>query len=1053
MSRLTSPACAVRSVQLTVFGLAVGVLLSLGGFALAASGADETSGEIPEEARLAEIGADFEKARLHPDADQIKAISELDQSLSAIDRGRLESDRRSAARFLAGEIRYELGDLEGALEAFDRAKNDGEPFADDAAFARVQALEAADRDPEAAEEWVKWEKRYADSPLMSEARVARVWNALRQGKSAQAEKLLAELTAAYPWLARDWRVVLATATVLYLDGRPAEALAGLGTSSQGAAATYLRALCHDALGVLLKAAATYQEVVERHPHSPLSDHAMFAKANIFLTARDYRSAAQEFSRVAERVRNSQVRAEAELRGAASVFLSGAPDSSLVLLRRVVERHRDTDVAARAQFLVGEVEVGEERYTEAIVDLNRVLTEYFHHSVAASAQYRVARCLDALGRYEDATSAYQAVVSGYPLEPEAPAAAYLAGVGLMNLERPLAAAPYFQLVLDRYASATNDSSETVVFASPEHQELVEAALCLLELSYHRAGNLGQLSGAPHLLLERMPPSRSEWRAYALLIDADASAAQGRYSEAEAMLGRLFDEFPDHSVGASANKLLAWTYARQGRDAEAIATEERLIARYQATGNAEDLNSAYLNIAHSRFNQKDYSNAATSYEDFLERFPEHPDHLVALYQAGLCYMRLDRAGDAVDRWETIVRESADAAIAERAWVRAGDLYFQAERYDDAKRCYQGLLAHFDESSAASVAMLRLAQCEYNAGNDAEALEAFSKTITRYPGTGAAREAARGTELALYRLGQTPGGTEVLAKLVEEYPNSAFAADAQFRVARQKYDEKQFAEAAELFRRVVSQFPGYSAADQAHFLMADSYAQLAKGEEALAAYEQFLIYFPDSPLRASVKFRLGMIHFEAEDHMQAAIAFTGLLGDSLSTEMAAASLFNLALCQRLLGLDEEALTSFERYRRDYPGDERVAHVSHQLGDLYDSAGKPAEAAVEFARALAAGPDPVLEVELNYRVGQCREQLADTEGALSAYKRAVASKKKTDPFRLSAVARCAAIYEGQGNAAGAVKAYRDIAKHSPDPELVAVASERASQLEQGAVMQRSTD
>src|SRR2546428_29015 len=78
---------------------------------------------------------------------------------------------------------------------------------------------------------------------------------------------------------------------------------------------------------------------------------------------------------------------------------------------------------------------------------------------------------------DATGSYEAVVRGYPLEPEAPAAAYLAGVGLLAQNRPLAAAPYFQLVLDRYAGRS-DPNGLVVFASPEHQELVEAALCLL-----------------------------------------------------------------------------------------------------------------------------------------------------------------------------------------------------------------------------------------------------------------------------------------------------------------------------------------------------------------------------------------------------------------------------------------------------------------------------------------------------------------------------------------------------------------------------------------------
>ena len=65
---------------------------------------------------------------------------------------------------------------------------------------------------------------------------------------------------------------------------------------------------------------------------------------------------------------------------------------------------------------------------AVLEYNRVLTSYFDHGVAASAQYRLGRCFDALDRQFDATSAYQAVVSGYPLEPEAPAAAYLAMEG-------------------------------------------------------------------------------------------------------------------------------------------------------------------------------------------------------------------------------------------------------------------------------------------------------------------------------------------------------------------------------------------------------------------------------------------------------------------------------------------------------------------------------------------------------------------------------------------------------------------------------------------------
>src|SRR5262249_10456777 len=341
---------------------------------------------------------------------------------------------------------------------------------------------------------------------------------------------------------------------------------------------------------------------------------------------------EDFGRVVQRVNDPAIRAEAELRGAGAVFLTGAKDSALTLLQGIVDRHAGTDVAARAQFLVGECLLARGEFGEAIVQYNRVLTSYFQHSVASSAQYRIGRCLDAMGRRNDATGSYQAVVKGYPLEPEAPAAAYLAGVGLMAQGRPLAAAPYFQLVLDRYASR-RDSSGFVVFASPEHKELVESALCMLEYAYHKTGDLGQLSGAPHLLLQRMPPSRSSWRAFAQLIDADAMAAQARYPEAQTALEQLVRDHADEPLGTSAARLMAWTYARQGKDSLAIATEERLLARGGIHGSDEVVSAAILDIAHERFNQRRYKEAAGAYEDFLRRYPGHPRRFVALYQCGL------------------------------------------------------------------------------------------------------------------------------------------------------------------------------------------------------------------------------------------------------------------------------------------------------------------------------------------------------------------------------------------------------------------------------------
>jgi TolA-binding protein len=993
---------------------------------------------------LSSIGMELEWALARPPAEQTEALAAVSRAVGALMEAGLPDEQRGAAHLLYGEARYALADYEVAADEFKQAakKDDSKLFVDDAALAAVAALEAAGRDEEAARAWFEWEKKHAKSPLLAEVRLHRAWNALRRGAINEASGLLARLREHSPWMDGDARVALAAATIAYVDGRPEMAITLLGEDYDGAAATYLRALCFTALDTPLKAAAMYQEVVERYPTSSLRDVALLAKADIFLASGAHRTAVEEFERVVKTASDPVIRAEAELRLAAALYLDGDAGAAVPRFRHVVESFAGSNQAARAQYLLGEVLASQTLYEGAIVEFNRVLTDYFEHSLAATAQYRVGRCLDALGRHADATGTYQAVVSGYPQAAEAPAAAYLAGAGLLAQERYLAAAPFFQIVLDRYASdAAGDGP--IDFLTPEHQQLVEAATCLLMLAYHRAGDLGQLSGVPHLLLHRLPPSDSHWRAYALLIDADALASQGRHDEARGVLEQLMSGSPDHTLGVPASRLLAWIYAQQGESDLAMSTEAELIERYGDQIGGDQLSSAYLNRAHVLFNQQRYDEAAVAYEEYLQRFPADPSRLLALHQAGLCYMRLDRHGDAVDRWEVIVAEQPGSAIAERAWIRAGDLYFRADHYEEAKRCYAGLLAHFEHSDAAALGMLRMAQCEYNAGNDAAALERFGAVIERFAGTSEAGEAERGIEMALYRLGQSEDGATVLADLVEQYPSSAFAAEAQFKIAMQSFEAGRHLEAAEAFRRLVSQFPGHVDADRAHLLMAEAYGLGGAADDSRRAYEQFLLFFPDSELRPTVRFRLGAARFDAGDYMRAAIDFTGVLESEVEPEIRSAALFNLALCRRMLGELETAREALESYRaQGFAAEGRQAEVAYQLGDIHEEAGRTELAVLEFEQALAAPDVGERTTELHYRVGSCREQLGDGAGAKQAYRQAIKSGEPADPFRLSALARCAALYEEAGEHKQAIRAYEDLANHAPDAELAAAARERVAQL-----------
>ena len=1013
----------------------------LGVLVCASSAAAGDKASRPSES-LADIGMALEAARKLPAAERDAALASLQQRIDVVLDGNVPDNRRAAANFLAGEIHFAAARYNEAYHAFreaeKNAKND--PLADDAAFGAMQSLDATGGHAGVQKEWDKWFKQYGRSSATSDALMARAWTAIRDDSTKLASKALTEARTRFPWTERDPRYALALSTVAYLEGRYADVTVQPSGSPLDGSCLYLRALTEEALKRPLQAAARYQEVVDRDPR--LRDFAMLAKANVFLKSGSHKSAAEEFANVANRAQDPAVVAEARLRNATAVYLSGDAENGSQKLREVASSYQGSAVAGRAQAVLGEALFQAGRYEEAITEFNQVLTRYFRHGLASLAQYRIGRCLDALDRSAEAQGAYQAVVAGYPTSREAPAAAYLAGTGLLRQNKPQSAIQYFRLVLDRYARDTGTG--TIEFATPERQELVEASLCLLELSYHRSGNLGLLSGMPHILLQRMPPSNSPWRAYAILIDADALAALGRHPEAQEMLQKIVSDTGPNPAAVPAYRLLAWSYSQEGKLDLAMQTQDKMLARYGHQSNA-DLSFAYLNRAHILFNEKHYKEAARGYDSFLSGFPNHPDRAQALYQAGMAYQRVGQKGDAVDRWEALTAIDSTSALAEKAWSRAGDVYFTTGHYKDAIRCYQGLIAHFGQSSGVAVATLRIAQCHYNTQDYAGAVEAYSQVISQYGTHAVAADARKGIEQALYQLGQRKDGEAQLAELVERFPNSAFAADAQFEIAMRRYQAQEWEAAAEEFRRVVSQFPSYSAADRAHYLMADALGRAGKVDEARMAFEQFVSYFPKSQYKAPVQLQLGAARFAAGDYMRAAVDFTAVLEDSVTREVASAARYNLALCHRMLGENDKARAMLEAYRKENGSDERAAEIAHQLGAMNEEAGQYKEAINEYTRALQSKLHADIVVELNYRVGFCREKLGEEKSALYAYARAAEHRDKANAYRLSALARSAALYESRKDYPKALAAYKDLIKNATDPEIVVAARERVSEL-QGA-------
>ena len=98
--------------------------------------------------------------------------------------------------------------------------------------------------------------------------------------------------------------------------------------------------------------------------------------------------------------------------------------------------------------------------------------------------------------------------------------------------------------------------------------------------------------------------------------------------------------------------------------------------------------------------------------------------------------------------------------------------------------------------------------------------------------------------------------------------------------------------------------------------------------------------------------------------------------------------------------------------------------------------------ARQTMRGTTSRMAAEIGYRLGRCEERRQQPAAAMRAFREAAAATGGGEPFRLSALARLAALHETRREFTAAVAAYREIVTHSRDRELKAAAEGRLNQL-----------
>jgi tetratricopeptide (TPR) repeat protein len=432
-------------------------------------------------------------------------------------------------------------------------------------------------------------------------------------------------------------------------------------------------------------------------------------------------------------------------------------------------------------------------------------------------------------------------------------------------------------------------------------------------------------------------------------ARSALRSGDHEKAIASLTQLRDSpvrLP--SLSEADLELARLQLARQQWDAAIAAAEA---ARRQNSDPAFAERVDWL-IAEANYRSGRLEQAATSYEQLAERAPSLARE--ALFNAALCWLRLDHAAEFASDYREISNDPAKQAVQGELLLEEGAVQ-AAQGKAEAAQTLQKFIRDFPQSSRVSEAWVFLAEMAFHAPRpDFEAARKDLAQARREHPTPAALE--RADYLQIWLEDATPSTDEAavitaITNFLQQHPGSRFTAEVRMKLAEAYYRRQDFANAQTQFELLAQQAPSAALTEKALFFAARS-AMSSMGADSL-------------------------------DH---ALALLDQVV-KLNGEMRWAARNEEAAIERRQGKNREALALYDEVLKNdaKPAERREALCGK--GDIYYEMGaadpKNYERAIKFYEQLAAEPGVPAHWrnQAEFKKGKALEKLDDKAGALTTY------------------------------------------------------------------------
>jgi len=630
--------------------------------------------------------------------------------------------------------------------------------------------------------------------------------------------------------------------------------------------------------------------------------------------------------------------------------------------------------AEKDFAFAEGLYAQESYKLAAEKFVRFIEQYPAHANLALALFRAGECNYRLGNFTDAARYFERLTREFPGKEETEAGWLWLGDTYYQLKRYDQAAAAYEALMQSF---------------PRSEYLPRAAYWRAE-SYYRLGEFEKAIEGYKDALSRKPGE--EEAAYALYSIGLSYLQLKRPGDAVTYLAQVVEKYPNSPVAAESQYLLGTAYQADKNFAAALDAFRKVLAQ---NPNSKFAAYAAAGIAWTHFQQGEYEKALDAFQAVADKYPESPVAAEAELRAADCLYHLGRWNDAA----TLYAKAADRP--ESPWVDEA-LYWCALCYeqlghrDKAAATLNRLVRDFPQSRRTGDAQFHLGQLHLLSGDLDAAIAAFQAASDAAQDPERKQRAAAGLAWARYQKARSPEALADLEKLIRDDPRSPLAGQLAGFVGRAYFLAADYEKARDVLALIVANHPQHEQLPEALYFLGAACEKTGREEEAIQHYRRVLE--------------------QAQASSYAGPAAAGLVSLYVAKG-------DLAAAQQVVGALQKSGAS----------PEAVAFCHYKLGEALAAAGKPADAAAMYEKAIAAAPESDAAAYSQVGLGWCRLSAGDLAGAAEAFRTAVV-KYAGSQAATAAPAGLLAVGEklfDQEDYPAAQVAYEQVVRDFPDSDL----------------------